>query len=136
MGMGGHTHQAATGASAWAGGEGVGPRADGPATLHFPLPMSSIVTNNYRYKRPPRKRKAVALNLLPTIIAPETKAKLRAHPETSPATDEHEQAIVIVRKPGRIGAVPDMTPEEHRQRGDAADALFRELSRCAAGRSK
>lgn len=93
--------------------------------------MSSIVTNNYQYKRPPRKRKAGALNLLPTI-----KARLRARLETSPATDERASAIVIVRKPGRIGAVPDMTPEEHRQRGDAADALFRELSRCAAGRSK
>jgi hypothetical protein len=25
--------------------------------------------------------------------------------------------------------VPDMTPEEHQQRGDAAEALFRKLTR-------
>jgi hypothetical protein len=25
--------------------------------------------------------------------------------------------------------VPDMTPEEHKRRGDAADALFREMKR-------
>jgi hypothetical protein len=25
--------------------------------------------------------------------------------------------------------VPDLTPEEHRQRGDAADAMWRELKR-------
>jgi hypothetical protein len=30
---------------------------------------------------------------------------------------------------GRFGNVPDMTTEEHRQRGDAAEALFRELTR-------
>jgi hypothetical protein len=38
--------------------------------------------------------------------------------------------IVTARKPrGRFGDVPEMTREEHRQRGDAADALFRELTR-------
>ncbi len=29
---------------------------------------------------------------------------------------------------GKFGNVPDMTPEEHQQRGDAAEALFRELT--------
>jgi hypothetical protein len=29
--------------------------------------------------------------------------------------------------------VPDMTPEEHRRRGDAAAALFKELVRRATG---
>ena len=28
-----------------------------------------------------------------------------------------------------VGDVPDMTPEEHKRRGDAADALFREMKR-------
>ena len=41
---------------------------------------------------------------------------------------------VTVRRPGRFGGVPDMTPEEHRRRGDAADALFREMVRRAAGK--
>jgi hypothetical protein len=39
-------------------------------------------------------------------------------------------AIVTTRrKPGRFGAAPDITPVEHRRRGDAADALWRELVR-------
>jgi hypothetical protein len=29
--------------------------------------------------------------------------------------------------------MPDMTPEEHRRRGDAAEALFRELTRRVRG---
>jgi hypothetical protein len=33
--------------------------------------------------------------------------------------------VAIVGKP----SVLDMTPEEHRQRGNAADALFREMKR-------
>ena len=33
------------------------------------------------------------------------------------------------RRRGRFGDVPDMTPEERKRRGDAADALFRELVR-------
>ncbi len=38
-------------------------------------------------------------------------------------------AGTVKRRPGRFGDVPDMTPEEHRRRGDAADALFREIVR-------
>jgi hypothetical protein len=38
--------------------------------------------------------------------------------------------IVTARKArGRFGDVPDMTPEEHERRGDAAVALFHELMR-------
>ena len=33
------------------------------------------------------------------------------------------------RRHGSFGDVPDMTPEEHKRRGDAADALFREMKR-------
>ena len=33
---------------------------------------------------------------------------------------------------GRFGDLPDTTPEEHQQRGDAAEALFRELTRARA----
>jgi hypothetical protein len=49
----------------------------------------------------------------------------------APANDDRKSAIVTVRRPGRFGDVPDMTPEEHRRRGDAADALFREIVRRA-----
>jgi hypothetical protein len=38
-----------------------------------------------------------------------------------------------MRKPGkRYTAVPDMMPEEHKQRGDTADALWREMVRRVA----
>jgi hypothetical protein len=40
--------------------------------------------------------------------------------------------IVTSRHPRRRSSfpdVPDMTPEEHKRRDDAADALFRELTR-------
>ena len=41
-----------------------------------------------------------------------------------------KSAIVTVRKPQSWRSdVPDMTPEEHQRRGDAADALFREMKR-------
>jgi hypothetical protein len=52
-------------------------------------------------------------------------------PETSTSMDPPKSAIVTVKRPGRFGDVPDMTPEEHRQRGDAADALFRKIVRLA-----
>ena len=49
---------------------------------------------------------------------------------TPPANDDRKSAIVTGRKPRswRSG-VPDMTPEEHRRRGEAADAMFREMKR-------
>jgi hypothetical protein len=47
-------------------------------------------------------------------------------PETRPV-------IVTAKNPhrGRFGDVPDMKPEEHERRGDAAEALFREPVRRA-----
>ena len=37
------------------------------------------------------------------------------------------------RRASVFGDAPDMTQEEHRQRGDAADALWRDLLRRTAG---
>jgi hypothetical protein len=44
---------------------------------------------------------------------------------------ETRSVIVTAKNPrrGRFGDVPDMTPEEYQRRGDAADALFREIKR-------
>ena len=41
-----------------------------------------------------------------------------------PADDDRKSAIVTAKHPrrGRFGDVPDMTPEEHKRRGDAAGA--------------
>ena len=51
-----------------------------------------------------------------------------AGPVTKPLTGK--SAIVTSRKPRSWRSdVPDMTPEEHKRRGDAADAMFREMKR-------
>ena len=113
--------------------------------------MTRIVTSTYRYKRPPRKRKAVPLEG-PVIVRKRGKVDAVAPPdrveEPAPGNDNRpgtstsmddppKSAIVTVkRRPGRFGDAPDLTPEEHRQRGDAADALFREIVRLAAGKAR
>jgi hypothetical protein len=98
----------------------------------------TIVTSHYRYKRPPRKRKAVALDV-PGIVTPAPTKKrqgpvIRLGTKGAEAVNDNgdrKSAIVTAKNPrrSRFGEVPDMTPEEHRRRGDAADALFREMKR-------
>jgi hypothetical protein len=83
----------------------------------------AIVTSAYRYKRPPRKKKPVLLEV-PAIVR-----KGAAKPKTTPApaNDDRKSAIVTVkRRKSRFGDAPDVTPEEHQRHGDAADALFRD----------
>ena len=49
-----------------------------------------------------------------------------------PANDDgpRKSAIVTTRKPRSWhGDAPEMTPAEHQRRGDAADAMFREMKR-------
>jgi hypothetical protein len=55
--------------------------------------------------------------------------------KASTPADDRKSAIVTARKPGPRSSsdVPDMTPEEHKRRGDAADAMFREIKRRVAG---
>jgi hypothetical protein len=102
-----------------------------------------IVTSTFRYKRPPPKRKAVPLEG-PAIVRKRGKADAVAppqepapgndhRPETSTSMDDPPKSAIVTvkRRPGRFGDVPDMTPEEHRQGGDAADALFRKIVRLA-----
>lgn len=48
--------------------------------------------------------------------------------------EQPRRSAIVTPKGKRIslfGDAPDMTPEEHRRRGDAADALFREIVRRA-----
>jgi len=51
--------------------------------------------------------------------------------QADPANEERKSAIVTIRqkRSTKFGPVPDMTEEEHRRRGDAATALWRELMR-------
>ena len=88
----------------------------------------TIVTRFYRPKRA-RKRKAPVALSVPTIVPPKGK---RTSSRGATKSDEPSR-IVTARNPSRsarsFGDVPDMTPEEHKQRGDAADELFRRMKR-------
>ena len=74
--------------------------------------MSAIVTSTYRYKRPPRRRKPVALEVLAIVRA--------TKPKPAIVTARRLRAVSIP-----AGLLPD-TSEEHQRRGAAADALLRE----------
>jgi hypothetical protein len=52
-----------------------------------------------------------------------------------PVNDDRKSAIVTARRPGkRFADAPDLTPEGHQRRGEAADALWRELVRRATAK--
>ena len=57
----------------------------------------------------------------------------RNRPHAVATSGDRKSAIVTAKNPrrGRFGFadVPDMTPEEHKRRGDAADALMRRFKR-------
>jgi hypothetical protein len=101
--------------------------------------MARIVTTQYRYKRPPKKPKPVPLNG-PAITTVKRVHGERHKPNPPPPANDDEKpspkppAAIVTTRPKR-GEAPDLTPEEHRQRGDAADALFREPVRRAANKS-
>jgi hypothetical protein len=94
----------------------------------------SIVTYVHRPKRPPRKKVQAAAITGPAIVTAKSE---RTHRQVADVVASDEPAAIITAKNphrrGRLGDVPDMTPEEHKHRGDAADALFRELVRRVAG---
>ena len=54
----------------------------------------------------------------------------------APANDDRKSAIVTARRPRARSSVEvsGMTPEEHRRRGEAAAALWRELVRRVTGK--
>jgi hypothetical protein len=114
--------------------------------------MTRIVRTAYRYKRLPGKWKPVTLEVPAVIttaskrrkVAAEAKAALKASIELAPGESPApttsrtssggaaKSAIITVRRQAaRIippGLLPE-TPDEHRRRGDAADAIWRELVR-------
>jgi hypothetical protein len=64
---------------------------------------------------------------LPAVVRTEPTRRKPASEKTEappPATS----AIVTIRKRAS-DRVPELTPEEHQRRGDAADAMFREMKR-------
>jgi hypothetical protein len=87
----------------------------------------TIVHYEYRYKWPPRKKKPVALEV-PAVVTRRKPAPKKAEAPAPEAEVPAKSAIVTIRKAGK-GYVPDLTPEEHQRRGDAAEAIFREMKR-------
>ena len=103
--------------------------------------MARIVTTQYRYKRPLKKRKPVAL-AGPAITAVKPARGERNKPNPPPPANDDEkpspkQPAIVSNRPkgGRSGELGDLTPEELQRRGDAADELFRELVRRATGKA-
>jgi hypothetical protein len=115
----------------------------------------TIVRSRYRYKPPPRRKKAVPLEV-PAVVTIDHKTRRRksdakaAPVESTPANDDRKpaavttepskpapapvaarpSAIVTARKPGkRYADVPEVSEEEHRRVGDLADAMMQEFKR-------
>jgi len=79
--------------------------------------MARIVTHAYRYKHPPRRKKAVALEV-PAVVKAADPAKAR------------KLGIVTARKPGKQHTfVPDLAEEEVQRRRDTADAMIQDFKR-------
>ena len=90
----------------------------------------TIVRSTYRYQRPPRKRQAVALEV-PAVVKAAEPAKARKRAKSLALADSAPAAATDNdgREPAMLAhSLEDMTPEEHRRRGDAADALFRQVT--------
>jgi hypothetical protein len=89
----------------------------------------TIVHYEHHYKRPPRKKPQKPALEVPAVVRTEPTG---ADDDRKPAP---KPAIVTIRKQGS-GEAPDLTPEEHRRRGDAAEALFREMKRRIAAKTQ
>jgi hypothetical protein len=95
--------------------------------------MTHIVRTAYRYKRPPRRKQPVALEV-PAVVKAADPAKAHSAAEATqrPDSPPRKPAVLTIRRQaariipaGRLAE----TPEEHQHRGDAADAMWRELVR-------
>ena len=112
---------------------------------------SRILVYAHRYKRPSRKRKAVALEV-PAIVtkarkhvagttrsddataSPNVRSPDPTTEAATPANAQRKSAIVTTRRRKHAmhaHLLDGLTPEEVQRRGDAADALFREIVRRA-----
>jgi hypothetical protein len=112
--------------------------------------VTRIVTTTYRYKRPPKRKQAVASEVpavAKTADPAKTHTSVRPAPKAPPPANDDDRptepaprpaartksAVVTARKPGkRFVDVPDLMPKEHQRRGDAAGAMWREMVRRVA----
>ena len=105
--------------------------------------VTRIVTMHHRYKRPAKKRKAVAI--AGPVIVRKVKAGTGPPPRgvegpkpaapSPPANEDRTPALhpTAGTKPAIVTA---RRPEEYQRRGDAADALWRELVRRATSKDR
>ena len=56
------------------------------------------------------------------------------HHSAAPANDDRKSAIVTIKRKSRLGDAPDMTPEEHQRRGEAAGSMWSTLVRRATAK--
>jgi len=95
----------------------------------------AIVHTSYRPKRARKRKVSPPIpQRIVTIATKRATAVAPQPPETQASRKPMKSRIVTVRNPrsSRFGPVPEMTPDEHQRRGDAAEALFRELVQRAA----
>ena len=103
--------------------------------LPMPTKPPAIVHSTYRRKRLPKRKTAVAIPMR-IVTAKPPKKHLGGpvqriggvqEPEAKP---ERPRIVTASRKTStRFGPVQDIDAEEHQRRGDAAEALFREIVR-------
>jgi hypothetical protein len=97
--------------------------------------MARIVTYAYRYRRPPRRKKAVALEGPKVIRRRVSEVASPANPTpVTTANEASKSAIVTSRRRSRFGEAPDLTPEELQRRRDAADAIMQDFKRQIAAK--
>ena len=78
--------------------------------------MARLVSTHYRYKRPPRKKKAVALEVPPIVTKRAAKPARATSGQRRPQVgDRHREAPTAAEQ---FPDVPNMTPEEHKRRGE------------------
>jgi hypothetical protein len=100
--------------------------------------MTAIVRSTYRYKRPPKKRKPNPAALaMPAIVRAGDPVQSDATATAADTTDRKSLIVTVRRRkavtPLPPGLLPE-TPEEHRRRGEAADAMWREMVRRVASK--
>ena len=107
--------------------------------------MTRIVTTTYRYKRPPKKRKAVALEVPAIVTRAKKPGRVSVRIDTSgeqeaskpgrvsarkdtpevirpPTRTASRSSSTAKRKPGRFGNAADMTPRQAEVRRDCGIA--------------
>jgi hypothetical protein len=114
--------------------------------------MTRIVRTAYRYKRPPRRKKPVTLEV-PEVVKAADPAKARKRGKfpslgnleattaanddpksTLPPAAERKSSIVTIRRSSRFGTAEGLTPKERNRRTDLADVMMQEFKRQIAER--